>query len=98
MNNSEGEIMQKDSEIQSLRNEVRELQRKIASLKKTVDELNEKIEKPIDQKPSSIDSRSYQIFTQDSLDRDLSWNRLIRLVQNYDYGLTTEELAERWGK
>jgi DNA-binding transcriptional ArsR family regulator len=98
MNGFEGDYMEKDDEIQALRNEVRELRSTIVSLEKVVAELTARLEKPVKPKPSSIDNRGYQIFSQESLDYDLSWNRLIHLVQNYDYGLTTEELAERWGK
>jgi hypothetical protein len=90
--------MQKDDEIKALRNEVNELRSTITKLKKIVTNLSEKLEHPIDQKPKNSENHGYQIFNQESLDRDLSWNRLIRLLQNYNYGLTTEELAERWGK
>lgn len=90
--------MKKDDEIKALRNEVSELRSTVASLKKIVTELSGKLDQPIVQKPRISENQGYQIFSQDSLDRDLSWNRLIRHLHNYNYGLTTEELAERWGK
>ena len=94
----EGDSMQKDDEIKALKDEVSELRSTIANLKKIVTDLSSKLDHPIEQKPTISENHGYQIFSQDSIDRDLSWNRLIRLLQNYNYGLTTEELAERWGK
>ena len=98
MNSYEGDSMQKDDEIKALRSEVSELRSTIANLNKIVTEISSKLDYPIKQKPRISENHGYQIFSQDSLDRDLSWNRLIRLLQTDDYGLTTEELAERWGK
>jgi CRP-like cAMP-binding protein len=90
--------MEKDDEIQSLKREVHELRSTISKLEKVVVELTAKLESPNDQKISASKNLGYQIFSQDTFERDLSWDRLVRHLQNYDYGLTTEELAERWGK
>jgi DNA-binding transcriptional ArsR family regulator len=99
MNSFEGDSMQENNEIKALKNEVQELRSTIMNLKKKVTELSIKLEEPIKQKPSNVENQGYQIFSKDGLmDYDLSWERLVRLLQNCDYGLTTEELAERWGK
>jgi predicted transcriptional regulator len=99
MTGFEGDIMQKDDEIKALRNEVHELRNIIKNLKKIVTELTTKIEDPIQEQPRNTGNQGYQIFSKDNLlDYDLSWERLVKLLQNCDYGLTTEELAERWGK
>jgi DNA-binding transcriptional ArsR family regulator len=91
--------MQKDDEIKALKTEVRELRHTIKNLKKMVTELSTKLEDPIQQQPHNIENKGYQIFSKDNLsDYDLSWERLVKLLHNCDYGLTTEELAERWGK
>ena len=90
--------MEKDDEIQSLKNEVHELRSTISRLEKVVVELTAKLERPNNQKVVTSKNQGYQIFSQGTLERDLSWDRLVHHLQNYDYGLTTEELAERWGK
>ena len=90
--------MGKADEIQSLKNEVQELRSTIAKLERVVVELTAKLEGPPDQKVIASKNQGYQIFSQDTFERDVSWDRLIHHLQNYDYGLTTEELAERWGK
>jgi DNA-binding MarR family transcriptional regulator len=87
-----------DNDFESLKKEVRELKQTVYSLKNTIIELTNQLESSGVNVP--LENGQYSIFDNKSntLEGDVSWNRLLNLLSNADRGLTTTELARRWGK
>jgi len=87
-----------DHEFETLKKEVRELKKTVYSLKNTIIELTNQLESSGGSSP--LEGGQYSIFASGSntLEGDVSWNRLINLLNNADRGLTTSELARKWGK
>ncbi len=91
--------MNDGSNIDELRNEVKELRATVRNLTETINELRSKLGFEITTKPNPPGAGEYRIFDQDScLSRDVSWNRLVGLLEHADKGLTAAELARKWGK
>ncbi len=90
--------MSKNDDFETLKKEVRELKKTVYSLKNTIIELTNQLESTSGTSP--LEGGQYSIFANASntLEGDVSWNRLINLLNNADRGLTTSELAKRWGK
>jgi hypothetical protein len=88
-----------DKELKELRKEVHELKQTVYTLKDTVVELTSRLKQTPDA-GSPYDSGQYNVFSNrgNSLEGDISWNRLVNLLQEERLGLTTTELAERWGR
>lgn len=84
--------------IEALRKEVKELRKTVYNLKDTIIELTSQID--IGNSESPFEGGQYSIFPNRSncLEGDVSWDRLVSLLQNEDSGLTAAELAEKWGK
>jgi hypothetical protein len=87
-----------NDEFKELEREVRELKKTVYSLKNTVIQLTYQLE--LTGGASPYEGGQYSIFTNGSntLEGDVSWNRLLTLLNNAGQGLTTTELAKRWGK
>ncbi len=85
-------------DFEALEKEVRELKKTVYSLKNTVIKLTSQLE--LSDGASPYEGGQYSIFTNRSntLEGDVSWNRLLTLLSNAEQGLTTTELAKRWGK
>lgn len=90
--------MSKNQDFESLKKEVRELKKTVYMLKDTIIELTNQLESSNTGSP--FEGGHYTIFPDRSncLEGDVSWNRLLNVLQDTDKGLTTTELAERWGK
>jgi hypothetical protein len=88
-----------DKELKELREEVHELKQTVYTLKDTIVELTSRL-KQTPNAGSPYDSGQYNVFSNRSncLEGDISWNRLVSLLQEERHGLTTTELAERWGR
>lgn len=84
--------------FEALEKEVRELKKTVYSLKNTVIQLTNQLGSSGGASP--YEGGQYSIFTNRSntLEGDVSWNRLLTLLNNAEQGLTTTELAKRWGK
>ena len=82
-----------------LRAEVQELKQTVYTLKDTIVELTSRLKQTEDM-GSPYDSGQYNVFGNrgSSLEGDISWNRLVNLLQEERLGLTATELAEKWGR
>ena len=91
--------MTEDKELKELRKEVHELKETVYTLKDTIVELSSRIKHSTDA-GSPYDSGQYNIFGDggNCLENDVSWNRLVNLLQEETLGLTATELSERWGR
>lgn len=91
--------MSKEKDLKELRKEVRELKNTVYTLKNTIIELTSKI-KESSAAGSPFDEGQYNVFGQRSsvLEGDISWSRLVNLLNDEDMGLTATELAEKWGR
>lgn len=91
--------MKEDKELKELREEVHELKQTVYTLKDTVVELTSRLKQTADA-GSPYDSGQYNVFSNrgNCLEGDISWNRLVNLLQEERLGLTATELAEKWGK
>ena len=90
--------MSNNHDFESLKKEVRELKKTVYSLKNTIIELTNQIE--LSGGASPFEGGQYSIFANRSntLEGDVSWNKLINLLNSAERGLTTTELAKKWGK
>ncbi len=90
--------MSNNHDFEALKKEVRELKQTVYSLKNTIIELTNQLESSGGNTP--IESGQYSVFANRSntLEGDVSWNRLINLLNSAERGLTTTELARKWGK
>ena len=90
--------MSKNQDFESLKKEVRELKKTVYMLKDTIIELTNHLESSTAGPPN--EGGQYSVFPNRSncLEGDISWNRLLNVLQEAEKGLTTVELAEKWGK
>ncbi|TFG33509.1 ArsR family transcriptional regulator [Candidatus Thorarchaeota archaeon] len=90
--------MSKNQDFESLKKEVRELKKTVYMLKDTIIELTNQLESSGAGSP--FEGGQYTLFPNRSncLEGDVSWNRLLNVLQESNMGLTTTELAEKWGK
>jgi Fic family protein len=88
-----------EKELKILRKEVYELKQTVYTLKDTIVELTSRI-KHSSETGSPFDKGQYNVFSGrgNSLEGDLSWSRLVNLLNNEHPGLTATELAEKWGR
>jgi len=88
-----------NKELKELRKEVHELKQTVYTLKDTIVELTTRLKNPSDA-GSPFDSGQYNVFSDpgNCLEGDVSWSRLVNLLNEEDLGLTATELAEKWGK
>ncbi|NHI89652.1 MAG: MarR family transcriptional regulator [Candidatus Thorarchaeota archaeon] len=91
--------MQDEKELNKLRKEVNELRETVYTLKDTIVELTSKLKLTPDA-GTPYDKGQYNVFSDrgNCLEGDLSWNRLMNLLNEEDFGLTATELAEKWGR
>jgi Fic family protein len=92
--------LSKDTDVGELKDEIRELKKTVMMLKETVNQLRTKIEEPRSQTISHTRGAQYDVFANQAscIDSDASWQRLVKLLQHANSGLTATELATRWGK
>jgi hypothetical protein len=70
----------------------------VHNLKNTITELTNQLESSGGASP--FEGGQYSIFANRSntLEGDVSWNRLLNHLNSAERGLTTTELAKKWGK
>lgn len=92
--------MEKNKELKQLRNEVSDLKETVSTLTHLVNKLTSTMKTEIPESKSQVVRSGYQIFSefQSALDHDVSWTRLVNLLQDSSSGLTAKQLSERWGK
>jgi superoxide dismutase len=92
--------LEKDKEIKQLRNEVSDLKETVSGLAHLVNKLTSTMKTEIPESKSQVVRRGYQIFgeSESALNHDVSWTRLVNLLQDSNSGLTAKQLSERWGK
>jgi polyhydroxyalkanoate synthesis regulator phasin len=88
-----------EKELKELREEVYELKQTVYTLKDTIVELTSRLKQTPDA-GSPYDSGQYNVFSNrgNCLEGDISWNRLVNLLQEERLGLTATELAKKWGR
>lgn len=91
--------MTEDKELKELQKEVYELKETVYTLKDTIVELTSRLKESPDA-GSPYDSGQYNVFSGrgNCLEGDVSWSRLVNLLNEEDLGLTATELAEKWGR
>ncbi|UCE10199.1 MAG: helix-turn-helix transcriptional regulator [Candidatus Thorarchaeota archaeon] len=92
--------MSRNSELDLLKNEIEELRETVTVLKQTVEDLTSRLH-PAQPVAGQTRARGqYDIFSEgeSGIERDVSWNRLVNLLQESEEGLTATELAGLWGK
>jgi DNA-binding IclR family transcriptional regulator len=91
--------LSRDRELKELREEVQELRQTVYTLKDTIVELTSRLKQTPDA-GSPYDSGQYNVFSNraTAIEGDISWNRLVNLLQEEQLGLTATELAEKWGR
>ena len=81
--------------IQELEDELKKLRNTVKVLTETVNDLKTKIEDV----GSTTDERRYSMFDQNKMtEGDVSWDRLVSIIEEKDAGRTAKELAKEWGK
>ncbi len=90
--------MSKQQDFESLRKEVRELKKTVYMLKDTIVELTNQLESSTAGSPQ--EDGQYNLFPNraDYLESDISWNKLLNVLQDAEKGMTTVELAKKWGR
>lgn len=88
--------MNKDEELDKLRKEIRVLRDTVTDLTKTIDDLRTTVATDRPQESTG----TYRIFpnSDNCLDFDASWLRLMGVLQRTDEGLSAAEAAKKWGK
>ncbi len=88
--------MNKDEELEKLRKEIRVLRDTVKDLTKTIDDLKT----TVTSEGIEEGSDTYKLFpnSENCLDYDASWLRLMGMLERTDNGLTAAEAAKRWGK
>ncbi|MFW9919974.1 MAG: MarR family transcriptional regulator [Candidatus Thorarchaeota archaeon] len=88
--------MNKDAEIEKLRKEIRTLRDTVSDLTRTIDDLKT----TVSSEKTEEGNDTYKIFTnsENCLDYDASWLRLMGMLERTDDGLSAAEAAKKWGK
>ena len=87
--------IKREQGIQDLENELKKLRNTVKVLTETVNDLKTKIEDV----GSTTDERRYSMFDQNKMtEGDVSWDRLVSIIEEKDAGRTAKELAKEWGK
>jgi Fic family protein len=83
-----------------LKNELKELRDTVNVLKQTVEDLTSQLHPAQSITRPARPRGQYDIFSEgeSGIERDVSWNRLVNLLQESEEGLTATELADLWGK
>ncbi|MHA1882601.1 MAG: hypothetical protein ACTSUO_06110 [Candidatus Thorarchaeota archaeon] len=92
--------MDKDKELRQLRNEVSDLKETVSTLSQLVNKLTSTMNTENSESKLQVVRSGYQIFgeSESALDHDVSWTRLVNLLQDSSSGLTARQLSEQWGK
>ncbi|MHA2205150.1 MAG: helix-turn-helix domain-containing protein [Candidatus Thorarchaeota archaeon] len=92
--------MSEKSDVSYLKKEINELRKTIIDLQETVNELSQKVDTDQANRPATTDSGRYNVFGNQAspIQRDISWERLVKLLIKAGIGLTADELANKWGR
>jgi predicted transcriptional regulator len=90
--------MSNNRDFEALKKEVLELKQTVHSLKNTITKLTNQLESSSETSP--FEGGQYSVFPNklNTLEGDVSWNRLLNHLNSAERGLTTTELAKKWGK
>ena len=87
--------IKREQGIQDLENELKKLRNTVKVLTETVNDLKTKIEDV----GSTGGEQRYSMFDQNKMtEGDVSWDRLVSIIEEKDAGRTAKELAKEWGK
>ena len=87
--------IKREQGIQNLEDELKKLRNTVKVLTETVNDLKTKIEDV----GSTGGEQRYSMFDQNKMaEGDVSWDRLVSLIEEKDAGRTAKELAKEWGK
>jgi Fic family protein len=91
--------MNREEEMKRLRKEIQQLSMTVSNLEETIGELKSKVERNLTNKQRRANAQ-YDVFAnqQSVIERDMSWERLIGLLEDTERGLTAQQLARKWGK
>ncbi len=91
--------MNSEEEMKRLRRKIEQLNQTVSNLEQTIGELKSKVDGnlPAEQKGQE---GQYNVFAnqQSVIEGDLSWERLIGLLEDTQKGLTAQQLAKKWGR
>ncbi|MGV9103367.1 MAG: helix-turn-helix domain-containing protein [Candidatus Thorarchaeota archaeon] len=91
--------MNSEEEMKRLRRKIEQLNQTVSNLEQTIGELKSKVDRnlPAEQKGQE---GQYNVFAnqQSVIEGDLSWERLIGLLEDTEKGLTAQQLAKKWGR
>lgn len=91
--------MNREEEMKKLRKEIQQLSMTVSNLEETIGELKSKVERNLTNKQRRANTQ-YDVFAnqQSVIERDMSWERLIGLLEDTERGLTAQQLARKWGR
>ncbi|MBS3794824.1 MAG: helix-turn-helix domain-containing protein [Candidatus Thorarchaeota archaeon] len=91
--------MNREEEMKRLRKEIQQLSMTVSNLEETIGELKSKVERNLTNKQRRANTQ-YDVFAnqQSVIERDMSWERLIGLLEDTERGLTAQQLARKWGR
>ncbi|MBD3159816.1 MAG: helix-turn-helix domain-containing protein [Candidatus Lokiarchaeota archaeon] len=91
--------MNREEEMKKLRKEIHQLSMTVSNLEETIGELKSKVERNLTSKQTKANAQ-YDVFAnqQSVIERDMSWERLIGLLEDTERGLTAQQLARKWGR
>jgi Fic family protein len=91
--------MNREEEMKQLRKEIQQLSMTVSNLEETIGELKSKVERNLTSKQTRANAQ-YDVFAnqQSVIERDMSWERLIGLLEDTERGLTAQQLARKWGR
>ncbi len=88
-----------ESYIEDLKNQIRELGDMVRLLTQKVNELASRMEPSSDGGPGLPRGSAYTLFGgSGNYLGDASWERLLAILRETDFGFTAAELAELWGR
>lgn len=91
--------MNRKEEMKKLRKEIKQLSQTVSNLEQTIGELKSKVENNLSSRQGGSKAQ-YNVFAnqQSAIEADLSWERLIGLLEETERGLTAQQLAKKWGR
>jgi len=91
--------MDREEDMEKLRKEIQQLSMTVSNLEETIGELKSKVEHNLTTKTRKGVAQ-YDVFAnqQSAIERDMSWERLIGLLEDTEKGLTAQQLAKKWGR
>ncbi|MFO7836837.1 MAG: helix-turn-helix domain-containing protein [Candidatus Thorarchaeota archaeon] len=91
--------MNSEEEMKRLRKKIEQLNQTVSNLEQTIGELKSKVDGNLPAEQKGREGQ-YNVFAnqQSVIEGDLSWERLIGLLEDTERGLTAQQLAKKWGR